>query len=78
MSLLQFETIDCFDAVYGASAGAMNSTYFLTRESPPFFSKRRRRQAASAAEPFPCCDCGPCPASPQIPPLTHTPPGPPY
>jgi hypothetical protein len=34
-SLLGFDCIEAFDAVYGASAGAINSTYFLAREPRP-------------------------------------------
>jgi hypothetical protein len=30
MSLLEAGALDAFDAVYGASAGAINSTYFLS------------------------------------------------
>lgn len=30
MSLLSFDALLAFDAVYGASAGAINATYFLT------------------------------------------------
>jgi predicted acylesterase/phospholipase RssA len=30
MGLLEAGTLNAFDAVYGASAGAINSTYFLS------------------------------------------------
>lgn len=42
MALLGFDARDAFDAVYGASAGAMNASYFLT-------GARRRPPAAVAA-----------------------------
>lgn len=32
MGLLNLGLKDCFDSIYGASAGAINATYFLTGE----------------------------------------------
>jgi len=31
-SLLGFDARDAFDSIYGASAGAINSTYFITQQ----------------------------------------------